>query len=168
MTDRPFNDGYVESGGIVWTPRELSDTDIEDDIRRISFRLSHKTAKKKAGDPLKLEALLAEQLRREIRRNSGVDPEIGKDVCMAKAKQKVLETIEKSEAKNEDLIVEIRTASGAIWGRTTLRRCGFKTGSDGYTVTDRYRDPENFAPFQLNANLVRIGSKPDAKPVMSV
>ncbi len=160
-TDKQFTDG----GGIIWTPRELSDTDIENDIQRLSYKLSHKTAKKHRDDPAKLQALLNEELRRKIRRNDGYDPEIGKDFCMAKAKE-ALEKVAQIDASKEDLIVEVRNASGAIWGRTILRPCRFGTGSTGYRVAKKYHDPENWIEFQFNANLVRVGSKaaPKAQP----
>ncbi len=153
-TDKQFTDG----GGIIWTPRELSDTDLENSVVLLNYQLKHKTAKR--GARTELTALVAEQMRREIRRNGGIDPEIGKDNAMLKAKREVMEKVVKEDSKNEELIVEVRTASGEIWGRTTLRPCRFTTGSAGYKVADRYRDPKAWTAFQFNANLVRIGSRP--------
>lgn len=158
MTDKQFTDG----GGIIWTPRELSDSDIENSVSLLNYQLKHKTSKK--GDRTQLQALVAEQMRREIRRNGGVDPEIGKDNCMKKARQAVTEKIAKEDTKQDELVVEVRSATtGEIWGRTTLKPRRFKTGSTGYSTSDRYRNPNDWSKFQFNANLVRVGSRPESQ-----
>lgn len=151
-TDKQFTDG----GGLVWTPRELSDSDIENSVQLLNYQIQKKTAKR--GARKELEALVAEQLRREIRRNGGVDPEIGRDNCIKKARLQVMEQIDKATPRAEELILEVRTRSGVIWGQCILKPRQFKTGSQGFFAADRFRDPTDWTGFQVSANLVKVGS----------
>lgn len=149
QTDSQFTDG----GGIIWTPRELSDFDVQNSIDLLNYHFKEKTAKK--GDRQKLNALVAEKMRREIRLNAGQDAEIGRDICIQKAGDK----LKAKTPAPEKLILEIRTASGVIWGQAVLMPRKFSTGSTGYFVSDRFRDPSDWSKFQLSANIVRVGSR---------
>jgi hypothetical protein len=57
------------------------------------------------------------------------------------------------------LTLEVKTASGEIWGQIIASAKDFKTGSKGFYANGKVTNPKTGARYQLGANIILIGSK---------
>ena len=62
------------------------------------------------------------------------------------------------------LTIEIKTASGEVWGTMVAAAKEFKTGSRGFYANGKVTNPKSGARYQVGMNIILIGSKaPDKK-----
>jgi hypothetical protein len=70
-----------------------------------------------------------------------------------------------SEGKKVDteappnLIIKFETPSGELWGTLTADAKQFSTGSTGFYVSGKVKNPKTGLPYQVGANIILIGSK---------
>jgi hypothetical protein len=61
----------------------------------------------------------------------------------------------------DSVTLEIRTPSGEVWGTLVAQGREFKTGSVGFYANGKVTNPKTGAKYQLGANIILIGSKPN-------
>lgn len=70
-----------------------------------------------------------------------------------------------SEGKKVDtdappnLIIKFEGSGGELWGSLTADAKNFSTGSTGFYVSGKVKNPKNGMPYQVGANIILIGSK---------
>jgi hypothetical protein len=70
-----------------------------------------------------------------------------------------------SEGKKVDteappnLLIKFETPSGELWGTLTADAKQFSTGSTGFYVSGKVKNPKTGLPYQVGANIILIGSK---------
>jgi hypothetical protein len=57
------------------------------------------------------------------------------------------------------LIIKFETPTGEVWGQLSADKKDFSTGSKGFYVSGKVRNPKNGLPYQVGANIILIGSK---------
>ena len=61
----------------------------------------------------------------------------------------------------KSLIVEIKDSNGRIWGTITATEKQFSSGSVGFYANGKIENPDSNERYQVGANVILIGSKPD-------
>ncbi len=61
----------------------------------------------------------------------------------------------------KSLIVEIKDSEGKIWGAVTATEKQFSSGSVGFYANGKIENPDSHERYQLGANIILIGSKPE-------
>ncbi len=60
-----------------------------------------------------------------------------------------------------NLIVEIKDNNGRVWGTITATAKQFSSGSVGFYANGKVENPDSHERYQLGANIILIGSKPE-------
>ncbi len=62
-----------------------------------------------------------------------------------------------------NLILEIKSSDGRVWGTITAVSKHFSSGSVGFYANGKVENPDSHERYQVGANIILIGSKPDGK-----
>lgn len=62
-----------------------------------------------------------------------------------------------------NLILEIKSSDGKVWGTITATSKHFSSGSIGFYANGKVENPESQERYQVGANIILIGSKPEGK-----
>lgn len=155
---------FAESGGVIWTPRELSDEFLQDTLDLLNWRkeqdkLNPKGAKhSQHGDTKKIKALVDEKMRRELVKQAGQQTEQSITTMEAAPKTETPQAVP-DDAGGDELTITITDSTGRVLGELTAAPRTFKTGSTGYYGSDKVKDAKTKAKYQVGINMVRIGSK---------
>lgn len=62
-----------------------------------------------------------------------------------------------------NLILEIKSSDGTVWGTISAAGKHFSSGSVGYYANGKVENPASHERYQVGANIILIGSKPEDK-----
>jgi hypothetical protein len=60
-----------------------------------------------------------------------------------------------------NLTLELKDADGKSWGTVTATAKQFSSGSVGFYANGKIENPDSHERYQLGANIILIGSKPE-------
>ena len=61
------------------------------------------------------------------------------------------------------LTVEIKDHTGRVWGTINATAKQFSSGSVGFYANAKVENPDSNERYQVGANIILVGSKPDQK-----
>jgi hypothetical protein len=74
-----------------------------------------------------------------------------------------LEPLKRDQQAPANLIIEVKSSDGKVWGTITATSKHFSSGSIGFYANGKVENPDSHERYQVGANITLIGSKPGGK-----